>query len=87
MLIASYRGTGVNPREKMTSNGSRARGLSGVFRSINNLRSEDWMERKEFSSGERERTPKILWSEMRGGKTQPLYELTITRHEKAPKLD
>lgn len=46
-----------------------------------------WTGREESSSGESERTPKILWSGKKRKKNpQPAYELTITRHGKASPL-
>lgn len=83
MLIANPQGTCVNPREKMTSNGSRARdygGCCGAWSTATETRTG----RKESSSGESEQTPKILWSGITN--TQPAYELTITRHGKASPL-
>lgn len=51
----------------------QSKGLSGVLWSINNLRSENWMERKKFFSGASKLTPRntVKWNEDKN--TTPLW--------------
>lgn len=88
VLIASPRGNCVNPWEKMTSNRSRARDYGGCCGAWSTA-AENWMDRKEPSSGVSEQALKILWrgtKKKKRKKIQPGYELTITRHGKASPL-